>query len=89
MEGPTGNGVLLYWDPIDNSPVATLGFEAVRDGIEDYQPLDMAEKLLGREAVLEYANRLSTSIVEYSSDTELYMQVRNELAQALLAASAS
>jgi len=89
MEGPTANGVLLYWDPIDNSPVATLGFEAVRDGIEDYQLLDMAEKLLGREAVLEYANRLSTSIVEYSSDTELYMQVRNELAQALLAASAS
>ncbi len=89
MDGATGEGVMLYWDPITDMPVGGLGLESMRDGVEDYQLLAMAEKVLGREAVLEYVTRLTTDIYTYETDPDLLMQARNELAAALLAATAA
>ena len=85
--GPTGNGVLIYFDPITKEPVPTLGLQSVRDGIEDYQLFAMAEKVLGREVVLTYITRITTSLTEFNTEAEVLMQVRNELAEALLAAT--
>ena len=87
-EGPTANGVFLYWHPETKRPVPTLGFEAMRDGIEDYQLLICAETVLGRDAVLEYVKRVTTGRSAYTKDAAVLMQVRNELAAAVGAALA-
>jgi hypothetical protein len=84
--GPTGDGVLVYWHPETKMPVAGLGMEAVRDGIEDYQLLSMAEDVLGREAVLDYVKRLTTSKTEFTHSADELQAVKNELAAALMAA---
>ncbi len=87
--GATGNGVLIYFDPITKEPVPTLSLQSTRDGIEDYQLFAMAEEVLGRDTVLTYIKRITTSLTEYNSDAEVLMQVRNELAKALLDATAA
>jgi hypothetical protein len=85
---PTGDGCLIYWDPLTQAPVGSLGLEAVRDGIEDFQLLRMAEKVLGKETVMDYTRRLTTSLTEYTTDAALLAQVKAELATALEAALA-
>jgi urease gamma subunit len=62
--------------------------EAVRDGIEDFQLMKMAEEVLGREAVLEYVRRITTDLYTFEKDAAILEQVKTELAQALLNATA-
>jgi hypothetical protein len=81
----TTDGVLLYWDPLTKEPLGTLGLESVRDGVEDFQLLTMAEEVLGKEVAMTYAERITTSIYDYCQDAEELQQVRNELAAALMA----
>ena len=76
----------MVWDPLTQEPTSTLGLEGVRDGVEDFQLLRMAERVLGTEATKDYVRRITTSITSYTKDAELLAQVRNELAEALLAA---
>jgi hypothetical protein len=88
QEGCTGDGVMIYWDPITKMPVGGLGLESARDGMEDFQLMRMAEKVLGKDAVMAYVHRITTSVTEFTSDAELLNQVKCELANALLAAQA-
>lgn len=74
------DGVICYWRPEDGAPVGSLGLEAVRDGIEDYQLLTMAKELLGDEEVMAYTYRLSSHLYSCVDDAETLMQVRAELA---------
>ncbi|MBR5767983.1 MAG: DUF4091 domain-containing protein, partial [Clostridia bacterium] len=80
---PTGDGVLLYWHPITQKPVTTIGFEAVRDGIEDFQLLRMAERRLGREEVLKYVEKITTGVTEFvqykDGSTALLNEVKNQI----------
>jgi len=80
-DAPTGDGCLLYWDPNTYEPIGSLGLEATRDGIEDFQLLRMAEKVLGKEAVMEYVKRITTSLTAYTDDNALLEQVKCELAE--------
>jgi urease gamma subunit len=79
---------MIYWDPITKMPVGGLGLESARDGMEDFQLMRMAEKVLGKDAVMAYVHRITTSVTEFTSDAELLNQVKLELANALLAAQA-
>ncbi len=88
LEDVTANGVFFYWDPITGDPVSTLTLEAVRDGIEDFQLLKMAEEVLGKEEVMKYVERITTSLTEFTKDGDLLRQVRVELGNALEAAMA-
>ncbi|MBQ4065989.1 MAG: DUF4091 domain-containing protein, partial [Clostridia bacterium] len=81
-----GNGVLVVWDPLTKEPTSTLGLEAVRDGVEDFQLMRMAEEILGTEAVKSYVRRVTASVASYTTDPALLAQVRSELAEALMAA---
>ena len=80
-----GNGCAVLWNPLTQLPVPTLSFEAMRDGVEDFQLMRMTEAVLGKEAVMAYVERITTSITEYTTDPGLLAQVRNELAEALTA----
>ncbi len=79
----TDEGVMIYWHPVTKQPVSTLGFEAMRDGIEDFQLLKMAEAKFGREKALEYASQLATDVNKYvrvsEGSTGLMMNLRTGL----------
>jgi len=81
-----GSGVLVVWDPLTQEPTSTLGLESVRDGVEDFQLMRMAEEVLGTETVKEYVRRVTTSITSYTTDPEVLAQARTALAEALMAA---
>ncbi len=82
-DAPYDDGVLIYWHPVTGAPVTTLGFEATRDGVEDFQLMRMCEAKFGREKVLEYVEQLTTDInvfVKYSDgSTELLNSLKNQL----------
>ncbi len=80
-EYPVTDGLLIYWHPETGKPVGTLGLESVRDGIEDYQLLSMADKLFGRETIQPYVEKLTTDTLHYTADAEALMAVRCELAE--------
>lgn len=74
-----GLGVLMYWDPVTEDPKGSLSLEAVRDGIEDFQLMKMAEAAAGRDAVMELVNRVTTGHSEFTSDPEVLEQAKNAL----------
>ncbi len=88
LDNPTGNGVMMFWDPLTGEPVPTFSLESMRDGVEDFQLMKMAEEVLGKEAVMEFVNRVSTSLTEYTTDAEVLHAARAELGNALNAAMA-
>ena len=85
-----GDGLMLYngslWDeyvtyagkeaPV---PVPSIRFEAVRDGIEDFQYLRQLERELGRDAALSYTERVTTDILVYSQDYHDIENARREM----------
>ena len=83
-----GDGSLLY----PGSEVGVDGacgscrLEAVRDGIEEFEMLTMLEQAAGREAVDKIIARVSTNIVEFTSDEDALAKARIELGAALEAA---
>jgi len=82
----TGMGYSIFWDPLTGEPVSSFILEAVRDGIEDFQLMRMAEEVLGRDTVLEYVKRITTDLYTFEKDAAVLEQVKNELATALAAA---
>ncbi len=79
VEGYEGGGVLMYWHPVTQDPVGSLTLESVRDGIEDFQLMRMAERAVGRDEVMKYVNRITTGHTEFTSDGDLFEKVRSEL----------
>lgn len=87
-----GDGLLFYngalWDETkvwvkgkDPAPVAvpSIRLEAVRDGIEDFQYLRQLERQIGRDAALEYTNRVTTDILVFSQDYHDIESTRHEM----------
>jgi hypothetical protein len=80
-----GDGSLVYNGNhigIDG-PCGSIRLEAVRDGLEDCEMLNMADAVLGREWVLEQINTIVKSVTEYTDSVELFNTVRNTIAEAL------
>ena len=80
-----GDGSLLYPGKkvgVDG-PVSSQRLEIIRDGIEDFEYLTLAERWLGRNAAREYVARLCTSLTEWEQDPLKLEQVRRELGTAL------
>jgi hypothetical protein len=77
-----GDGLLLYngdlWEE-GVVPVPSIRFEAVRDGIEDFQYLRQLERQLGRDAALAYTTRVTTDILVYSQDYHDIESAREEM----------
>lgn len=72
-----GDGSLLYNG--ENGPCGSLRLEAVRDGIEDFEYLKMAEETIGKEATLKLINKVSKSLLNYTRDNDEFANVRKEL----------
>ena len=81
-----GDGLLVYDGDLWGegiTPVPSIRFEAVRDGIEDFQYLRQLERELGRDAAMEYTTRVTTDILDYSDDWRDIDGARNEMGFAL------
>jgi hypothetical protein len=83
--GYYGDGSLLYPGKkvgIDG-PVGSIRLELVRDGLEDYEYLQLYEKLFGREKTEAIIGKLVKSRTEYSEDASALESVRRELGTAI------
>lgn len=80
-----GNGVLLYCGQEFDvyGPVGSLRLECVRDGIEDFEYLTMLTELYGEETVDAIISRITTSITRYTTDEELFTEIRVALGNIL------
>jgi hypothetical protein len=83
----TGNGLMMFWHPTTKAPVGTLGLESMRDGVEDFELIKMAESLLGKDATMAYVNRVTTSDDEFVTDSDAFEAVRVELMKAIESSS--
>ena len=80
-----GDGVLLYpgLDFGIQGPVASLRLECIRNGVEDFDLLKLAEQQLGKEWVLEQIGKVSPSLSEFTTSNELFSSVRKDIGDAL------
>ncbi len=83
-----GDGSLLYpGKPVGvDGPVGSLRLEIIRDGIEDFDYLCLADELLGPRATAGYVRRLAKSLTEYELDPGKLEKVRRTLGGAIEAA---
>jgi hypothetical protein len=80
-----GDGSLLYPGKkvgVDG-PISSQRLEIIRDGIEDFDYLTLAEQWLGGDATREYVSRLCASLTEWEQDPATLELVRRELGTAL------
>lgn len=66
-----------------NGPVSSIRLEVIRDGLEDYDYLTLAEAWLGKEAASGYITRIAQSLVKWEHDPIVLEKVRCELGFAL------
>lgn len=84
-----GDGVLLYpgrQAGVDG-PLPSYRLECVADGIQDYEYLVMAEKLLGKDYVDRLIHSVTNGLENYTASDEFFMSVRNALGSAIEKAS--
>lgn len=84
---PNGDGLLIYPGKRYGTdfPIESLRLEYVRDGIEDFEYLKMAEAALGREAVNEVLRTVTTGILEYTRDSAVIETAKVKLAEMIMA----
>ena len=58
----------------------SIRLAAVRDGIEDYERLDEAAKVFGRELVTKAVLKITPSVIEFDRSGEKLLKIRRELA---------
>ncbi len=85
-----GNGVLLYPGARQGygGPIGSIRVEYIRDGFEDYIYLSMAQDIAGEVAVEEILAKVSRDLLDYTTDTDVLLAAREELAQLIMAANA-
>lgn len=77
-----GDGLWFYTgaDFLPQKVVPGLRLESIRDGVEDFQYFTQLENLMGgREAAMEYVNRIITNIHVFDDDHDSIAAVRNDL----------
>lgn len=85
-----GDGRLLYCGAKYGirGPISSVRLEIIRDGIEDFQYLKMAEDVLGKSEVDRIVATVTTGILDYTRDPEVIRAARNEIGEALANAGA-
>ncbi len=77
--GLWGDGSLFY--PLPDGPAGSIRLELIRAGLQDYELLEKAEAVLGRDELLEYLQPLTRDFTDYTSDYELFEDVRIRLGE--------
>jgi hypothetical protein len=84
-ESVFGDGSLMYPGRYvgHGGPCASLRLEAVRNGIEDYDMLILAEKYLGKTYVDGQIDLITRSLTEHTDSDELFAKIRSEIGDML------
>ena len=83
--GIRGDGSLLYPGKqagVDG-PVSSIRLEMIRDGLEDFDYLTLADTRLGVQVTQQFIARLARSLTDYEQDPTALEKVRRELGSAL------
>ena len=85
-----GDGRLIYCGQKYKiqGPISSIRLEMIRDGIEDFQYMKMAEASLGKAEVDRVVASVTTGILKYTKDADVLRAARNALGEALEAALA-
>ena len=85
-----GDGRLVYCGARYKirGPISSIRLEMIRDGIEDFQYMKMAEDVLGKDEVDRIVATVTGGILDYTDDPEVLRSARNALGDALEAAGA-
>lgn len=83
-----GDGYFLYPGELSGyegltGPCASIRLETIRDGVEDFNLLKMAEEVLGRDEVVKLISKATTSFTEFNRDTANFDEVRAEIGNAV------
>jgi len=80
-----GDGSLLYnGNKVGiNGPVGSVRMENIREGIDDFEYLCIAEKLFGNDFAEDYIKKLTTDLTHYTQDDDKLMATRIELGNAI------
>jgi hypothetical protein len=87
--GYYGDGSLLYPGKkvgIDG-PVGSIRLEVLRDGLEDFDYLTLADRKLGQAATQQFVVKIARSLTDYEQSPARLEEVRRELGEALEKAS--
>lgn len=76
-----GDGVFIY--PGKRSLVSSIRLANVRDGVEDYEWMLLAERRVGRNAVEDMLRKVVTSAKKFSRDASILRRIRSELADVI------
>lgn len=76
-----GDGIFIY--PGKERIISGVRLANVRDGVEDYEWMLMAEKSIGRNALESILRKVVKSSNDFSRDVSLLRRVRRELADAI------
>lgn len=82
-----GDGSLFYPGArvgIDG-PVTSVRLECIRDGLEDYELLVLAERALGKERVASIVEQVTQDMVHYVTDAAKFEHIRRQLGDRLAA----
>ncbi|MCX7599792.1 MAG: DUF4091 domain-containing protein [Armatimonadetes bacterium] len=82
-----GDGSLFYPGAkvgIDG-PVTSVRLECIRDGLEDYEMLVLAERALGNERVAGVVAQVTQDMVHYLTDAAKFEEIRRRLGERLAA----
>jgi len=80
-----GDGSLLYpGNKVGvDGPVPSLRLAVIRDGIEDFDYLCLAEEAIGRDATMGYIRRIAKDLQDYELDPWKMEAVRRQLGEAI------
>lgn len=83
-----GDGVLMYPGEFFGSegPQASWRLYQLRDGFDDFDYLRIAEELVGREAVMEVVNTVTSGMLKYTEDYRVLDAARDEIVSMILSA---
>ena len=82
-----GDGSLFYPGKavgIDG-PITSIRLEVIRDGLEDFDYLTLADRVLGRDETLALVKRVAPSLQEYTADPVDFELVRRVIGEKLSA----
>jgi hypothetical protein len=83
--GIMGDGSLFYPGKqvgVDG-PVSSLRLEVIRDGLEDFDYLTLADAWLGKETTLKFVTKMARSLKDYEQNPRVLEETRRELGNLL------
>ncbi len=77
-----GDGSLFY--PAEDGPAPSVRLELIREGLQDYELLKMAEEAAGRDAVMKLVREVTRNFTDYTDGPEEFARVRAAVAGLLM-----